>query len=57
VQLEPGGEPAVIVANRRDEDFSPWFAYRLDPGGGFAAAVAVDERDLRISAWDWPAGS
>ena len=54
VQLEPGGDSAPIVSNEQGEIFPPWFAYRLDPGSGFAGALAIESTDPRVSLWDWP---
>lgn len=54
VELVPGDSSAVIVSNGRGQTFSPWFAQRLEPGSGYAGAVAVEERESSISLWEWP---
>lgn len=53
VQLEPGADSALILSNEEGEDFSPWVARQLNPGVGFAGALAVGEPDLAISLRDW----
>ena len=53
VQLEPGADSAVIVSNEEAKGFAPWFAYRFDPGPGYAGALAVGERSPKISLWEW----
>lgn len=53
VELQPSGATAVIAGNRGDEDFDPWLAYLLHPGRGYAGALAVRERELEISTWNW----
>lgn len=53
VQLEPGGDSAPIVSNEPRERFAPWFAYRLDPGSGFAGALAIEDPDPQVSLWNW----
>ncbi len=55
VQLEPGADSAIIVSNQSGERVSPWYAHRFEPGPGFAGALAVEEREPRLTLWNWSA--
>jgi 4'-phosphopantetheinyl transferase len=53
VSLLPG-EPAALLASRTDPaEVSRWSLISLEPAPGYAAAVAVEGRDLELSCWAW----
>jgi 4'-phosphopantetheinyl transferase len=54
VSLRPG-EPAALLATRDDPaQAARWSLHALDPGPGYAAALAVEGQDCVIKCWDWP---
>jgi 4'-phosphopantetheinyl transferase len=54
VSLRPG-EPAALLATRDDPALAAhWSLHALDPGPGYAAALAVEEPGCVIKYWDWP---
>jgi 4'-phosphopantetheinyl transferase len=54
VSLAPG-EPAAILRTRGDPDEARrWSLAALDPGPGYAAAVAIEGVIGRLSCWEWP---
>ncbi len=55
VSLSPG-EPATISHPRQDpEENASWSLRELDPGPGYAAALAVEGHDWQLRAWQWTA--
>ena len=53
VSLAPGGRAALLsVLDNRREDLR-WSLRGLTPGAGYAAAVAVEGRGLRLACWEW----
>ena len=57
VSLTPG-EPAALLATRDDAaQAERWSLHALDPGPGFAGAVAVEGRGWALRRWQWPGGS
>lgn len=52
VSLVPG-EAAVLLSVREDmPEASDWFLQELNPGPGYAAALAVEGRNWRLGCWD-----
>lgn len=53
VSLSPG-EPAALLDVRDDPaEVSRWSLRELDPGYGYAAAIAVEGNDWRLKCWEW----
>jgi len=53
VSLTPG-EPAILRATRPDpQEAACWTLQPLEVQPGYAAAVAVEGRDLEFRLWDW----
>ena len=53
VSLAPG-EPAALLRTRIDaEETARWSLRELNPGPGFAAALAVKGRGWRLKCWQW----
>ncbi len=47
-------EPARLVRNINDpQEASRWSLRELQPGGDYAAAIAVEGHDWRLSCWQW----
>jgi 4'-phosphopantetheinyl transferase len=44
----------LLAALDRPGDEARWTLRRLDPGGGYLAALAAEGRDHRLGTWDWP---
>jgi 4'-phosphopantetheinyl transferase len=54
VSLAPG-EPAVLLQTRADpRDAGRWSLRDLDPGPGYAAALAVEGHAWPLKCWQWP---
>jgi 4'-phosphopantetheinyl transferase len=54
VSLTPG-EPAALLSTRSDSDEALlWSLRNLNPGPGYAAALATEGRDWTLSCWQWP---
>ena len=54
VSLLPG-EPATLLEMRGDPlEASRWSLHDLNPGPGYAAALAVEGHGWRLACWDWP---
>ena len=54
VSLAPG-EPAALLGTRPDPaEASRWSLQELNPGPGFAAALAVAGPGWRLTCWQWP---
>ncbi len=48
-------EPAQILAISKNEEAAKrWTLSELNPAHGYAAAVAAEAKDLRLSCWQWP---
>ncbi|HEX8845597.1 MAG TPA: 4'-phosphopantetheinyl transferase superfamily protein [Pyrinomonadaceae bacterium] len=48
------GESAMLIRNINDpQEASRWSLQELHPGVGYAAAIAVEGRDWRLSCWHW----
>ncbi len=55
VSLAPG-QPARLIADREEPDApAAWFLHALDPGPGYAAALAIRGRPDHICCLDYPA--
>ena len=53
VSLKPG-EPARLLGSREDPgETAQWSLQELAPGSGYAAALAVEEGECRLSLWQW----
>ena len=53
VSLSPG-EPAALLNVKDDPaEVSRWSLRELDPGPGYAAALAVEGNDWRLRCWEW----
>jgi 4'-phosphopantetheinyl transferase len=53
VSLAPG-EPAALLSVRNDpREAARWSLRALDAGAGYAAALAVEGVDWRLSTWQW----
>jgi 4'-phosphopantetheinyl transferase len=56
VSLRPG-EPAALLVTRHDpREASRWALHHLTPAPGYAAALAVEGQDYRLSLWQYPEG-
>jgi 4'-phosphopantetheinyl transferase len=54
VTLAPG-EPARLVSIEGDRSLAErWSLQELNPGAGYAAAIAVEGHDWHMSCWQWP---
>lgn len=53
VSLEPG-HAELLSAEDEPEAPRRWQLFDLDPGPGFAAALALPRGEWRLSFWDWP---
>jgi len=54
VSLIPG-EPAALLSTQADSDEVPrWSLRNLTPASGYAAALAIQGRDLTLYCWQWP---
>ena len=54
VSLAPG-EPGIVVSASRDpSEATRWSLQELTPAPGYAAAVAVEGHDWRLTCWQWP---
>lgn len=54
VSLIPG-EPAALLSTQPDSDEARrWSLRDLNPGSGYAAALAARGRDWTLSCWQWP---
>ena len=53
VSLVPG-EPAALLSTEGDSlEAARWALRALDPGPGYAAALAVEGHDWRLKCWQW----
>jgi 4'-phosphopantetheinyl transferase len=54
VSLDPR-EPGIVVDTSRDpSEASRWSLQELTPAPGYAAAIAVEGHDWRLTCWQWP---
>jgi len=54
VSLVPG-EPIALLASREDQrEVARWRFYELDPGPGYAGALAVEGQEWALHCWQWP---
>lgn len=54
VSLIPGKEFELLRLSDTRRDTSHWSLYSFDPWPGYAAALAVEGMDIRVSCWQWP---
>ena len=53
VSLTPN-EPVLLHATRPDShEANRWSLYSLEVDSGYAAAVAINDKDLKLRLWDW----
>ena len=52
--LAPGEADEMLGAQRDQSEASRWSLQVLDPGHGYAAALAVQARAFKLSCWQWP---
>lgn len=53
VSLGPGVAAELLATRPETEEAAHWSMSGLDPGPGYAGAVAVEGRDYAIATWDW----
>lgn len=53
VSLRPGEPAALLHIHNAPADTAQWALHDLDPGPGYAAALAVEGRDWHLSCWQW----
>jgi 4'-phosphopantetheinyl transferase len=57
VSLAPGEPPALLSVRDDPSELERWTLVPLPPIAGYAAALAVEGRGLRLNLWDWqPSG-
>lgn len=54
VSIEPGDSDALLGASGDPAALQRWHLADVDAAAGFAAAVAVEQRGLAFSCWEWP---
>jgi 4'-phosphopantetheinyl transferase len=54
VSIEPGDSDALLGVTGDPAAWQRWRLADVDVASGFAAAVAVERRELVISCWEWP---
>ena len=53
VSLKPGAPPALLCSHVDPEDLARWALFDVTPCSGYAAALAVENPDVRITCWKW----
>jgi len=53
VSLKPGAPPALLCSHVDPEDAARWALFDVAPCSGYAAALAVENPDARITCWEW----
>ncbi len=54
VAFAPGESPALVSAANDPQAAEHWAIAALEPGDGYAAALAVEGRDWELKCWDGP---
>jgi 4'-phosphopantetheinyl transferase len=54
VSIEPGDSDALLGTSGDPAALERWRLADVDAAAGFAAAVAVEHRELALSCWEWP---
>jgi 4'-phosphopantetheinyl transferase len=54
VSLRPGEPPALLATRDDPAQAARWSLLALDPGPGYAAALAVEGAGFALQCWDWP---
>ena len=54
VSIEPGDSDALLAVSGDPAALQRWQLADVDAAAGFAAAVAVEQRGLTLSCWEWP---
>jgi 4'-phosphopantetheinyl transferase len=54
VSLRPGEPPALLATRDDPAQAARWSLHALDPGPGYAAALAVEGHSVAIQCWEWP---
>lgn len=55
VTLDPREPAALLSVNTNPQEASRWTLQSLEPGSGYAAALAVEGRGWRLERWQWEA--
>lgn len=53
VSLAPGEPAALVSVDGDDREAARWWLSSIDPGPGFAAALAVEGAPSGLRLWDW----
>jgi len=53
VSLAPGEPPALLATRPDPREAARWSLHDVDAGPGYAAALAVEGRDVRVTYRDW----
>ena len=53
VSLSPEETPKLVSVEGQPSEVSRWTLHELDPGSGFAAALAVEGPVSRLHLWNW----
>jgi len=53
VSLAPGEPAALLMTRGNPHEASRWSIFNLDPGPGYAAALAVEGHEIACSQWQW----
>ncbi len=57
VAFAPGESPALVSAADDTQAAEHWAIAALEPGDGYAAALAVEGRDWKLKCWKLPEGT
>ena len=53
VAFAPGEDPALLAVRGDPDEASRWSFYDLQPGEGYAGALAVEGNSHQIKCWSW----